>query len=279
MLRERGKPVRGLCRTTCDPVKQGALEAAGVEIAVGNLRDRASLDQAVAGADTVITTVSVIGTAKEGDDFNTVDREGNIALIEAAKAAGVQHFIFISALTNTAAPRPNPLADAKDAVEAHLKASGLTYTILRPVLFMEVWLSPALGFDYVQGKPAIFGSGDQKLSYISLVDVARFAVEAIDNPAGRNASIDLGGPEALSPNEVVRIFEEASGRKFEPQHVPAEAFLGQYAAASNPFEQTIASLSYSVTKDTTVDMTQPLRDFRIQLTSVRDYARRVVQRQ
>ena len=54
-------------------------------------------------------------------------------------------------------------------------------------------------------------------------DVAKFATESLDNPAARNAAIELGGPESLSPLEVVRIFEQVQGRAFEIQHVPERA--------------------------------------------------------
>jgi len=53
--------------------------------------------------------------------------------------------------------------------------------------------------------------------------VADFAVQCLPNPAARNAVIELGGPEALSPVEVVRIFEEVGGRPFKMQFVPEEA--------------------------------------------------------
>ena len=89
----------------------------------------------------------------------------------------------------------------------------MTYTILQPTFFMEVWLSPALGFDAAQGTAQVYGSGQHKISWISFQDVAEFAIASLDNPAARNAVIELGGPEALSPLEVVKVFEKQSGRR------------------------------------------------------------------
>jgi NADH dehydrogenase len=68
-----------------------------------------------------------------------------------------------------------PLQSAKRAVEDRLKSSGLTYTILQPTFFMEVWLSPALGFDAANAQAQIYGTGENKMSWISYKDVARFA--------------------------------------------------------------------------------------------------------
>src|SRR5438445_13649108 len=81
--------------------------------------------------------------------------------------------------------------------------------------FMEIWLSPTLGFDFADGKATIYGSGENKISYISLHNVADFTVAALSNAAARNAVLELGGPEALTQLEVVRIFEKITARTFE----------------------------------------------------------------
>ena len=97
-----------------------------------------------------------------------------------------------------------PLRNAKRAVESHLKDSGLVYTILRPSYFTEFWFSPAVGFDVADAKAQIYGSGENPISWISFKDVAQFAVESLDNPAAQNVTLELGGPEALSPLQVVQ---------------------------------------------------------------------------
>ena len=81
-----------------------------------------------------------------------------------------------------------PLRNAKRAVEQRLRDSGLVYTILRPSYFMEVWLGPAVGFDAANAKASIYGSGEGTISWISLQDVARFAVESLENPAAREST-------------------------------------------------------------------------------------------
>ena len=58
----------------------------------------------------------------------------------------------------------------------------MTYTILRPTYFMDVWLGPALGFDVAGGRATVYGSGQARVSWIALGDVAQFAVEAVDTP-------------------------------------------------------------------------------------------------
>jgi NADH dehydrogenase len=157
-------------------------------------------------------------------------------------------------------------------VEEHLKTSGLTFTILQPTFFMEVWLSPHLGFDAVNGKARVYGSGANKMSWISFKDVAKFAVASLDNAQARNAVIKLGGPEALSPLEVVRIFEELQGRKFDVEHVPEEALRQQRETASDPLQQSFAGLMLYYSRGDVIDMRDTLDKFSVQLSSVRDFA-------
>ncbi len=127
MLLAQGRPVRILVRPHSD---YGSLAEAGAEAVFGDLKQRGSLDTACRGIETVITTAT--SAARGGEDtMQTVDLEGNRNLIAAAKAAGVNQFIFVSALP--ADPRsPVPLLQAKGRSEVTLRESGMPYTILAP---------------------------------------------------------------------------------------------------------------------------------------------------
>lgn len=268
-LAAEGKPVRALVRTTSDQSKVAQLESLGVEIAVGDLKDPSSLDAACRRASAVISTASATISRQEGDSIQTVDLEGQLSLINAANAAGISQFVLISF------PQSDlefPLQTAKRAVEEHLKNSEINYTILQPTIFMEVWLSPALGFDAANAKAQIYGSGKNKISWISYQDVAKFSIAALDNPKARNAVIELGGPEALSPLEVVRIFERAIGRKFDIQHVPEDVLRQQRESASDPLQQTFAALMLDYSKGTVINMEQTLQNFPVRLISLKDFA-------
>jgi len=269
LLAAEGKPARALVRQTSDQSKVAQLESLNVEIARGDLKHRPSLDASCRGVSVVISTASSTLSRQEGDSIQTVDLEGQLNLIDAAKAANVSHFVLISF------PQVDvkfPLQDAKRTVEDHLKSSGVTYTILRPTFFMEVWLSPALGFDAANAKAQIYGSGENKISWISYKDVAKFAIAASDNSEARNAVIELGGSEALSPLEVVQIFEKLKGRKFDIQHVPEEALREQREGASDPLQQSFAGLMLNYSRGSIIDMQETLQKFPVELTSIRDYA-------
>jgi uncharacterized protein YbjT (DUF2867 family) len=270
-LREGGKPVRAMTRPTSNSAVTGELRRIGAEIVHADLKDSASLQAACRNVESVISTVSSTLSRQEGDSIETVDRQGQIRLIDAAKAAGVRRFELIS--FNHQKVNACALTEAKSGAEQHLIKSKLEYTILRPAAFMEIWLSPALGFDPANGKATIYGSGQNPISWISLFDVAEFAVQCLDNPAARNQIIELGGPEAVSPLDVVRIFEQTTGRKVEVQFVPEEALEAQRKAATDPMQQSFASLMLYCAKGDRIDMSRTTKQFPVRLKSVRDYAR------
>jgi NADH dehydrogenase len=269
LLAAQNKPVRALVRSTSDEAKVAELEGLNIEIARGDLKDRPSLDAACRGAATVISTASSTLSRQDGDSIQTVDLEGQLNLIDAASSANVDRFVLVSF------PEVDvefPLQSAKRRAEEHLKKSGLTYTILQPTFFMEVWLGPHLGFDAANSTARIYGSGENKISYISYRDVAKFAVAALDSETARNAVIKLGGPEALSPLEVVRTFEAVQGRKFDVEHVPESALIAQKDGAADPIQQSFAGLMLYYSRGDTIDMHETLQKFPVSMTSVRDFA-------
>ena len=266
----KNKKVKGLVRITSDSTKVAQLKESGVETIEGDLKKKDSLENSLRGVSAIISTVSSTLSRQEGDTIQTVDDEGQINLINAAIAAGVSQFIYVSFCELGECP----LQTAKRKVEKHLSQSGLNYTILQPTYFMEVWLSPMLGFDYPNAKATIYGEGKNRISWIAVKDVASFAVAALDNPAANNTVIELGGPEALSPLEVVNIFEINNEKKFELQFVPEEAIIAQRDGAQDPLSQSFAALTLGVVKGSEIDMKNTLDVFPIHLTSVNDYARR-----
>lgn len=271
-LHDKGKNVKGLVRSTSDPEKVSLLKSIGVETVIGDLKDKTSLLNALEGISAVISTVSSTISRQEGDSIQSVDEEGMTNLIDVAVEAGLDRFVFVSVY-----PMPGdfPLQTAKQTVEKRLAASGLDYTILQPTCFMEIWLGPALGFDFQNAKAKIYGEGKNPLTWISLNDVAAFAVASLDNDAAQNKIFELGGPEALSPVDVVNTFEKVKGEKFELQFVPQDALKAQKEAAQDPISESFAALMLAVAHGNQIDMTDTLNVFQLELMSVDDYANMV----
>ncbi|HYY13275.1 MAG TPA: SDR family oxidoreductase [Chthoniobacterales bacterium] len=271
-LAATGKFVRALVRSTSEPAKKQGLERLGAELIEGDLKDRGSLDRACRGATAVITTAVAIGSKRGGDTFEAVDLKGQMQLVDAARAANVERFIFVS-VSKGVRESGNPLVEAKRAVEKHLRESGLVYTILRPTFFMEIWLSPHVGFDVQNAKATIYGSGKNPISFISLHDVAQFTVDALTQPAACNTSVELGGPEALSALELVSIFEPLVGRPFAKQFVSEQELQARKTVARSPVELTFADLMLAAARGDVVDITEAARNFSFHPKSVREYAR------
>jgi uncharacterized protein YbjT (DUF2867 family) len=264
------KPVRALVRPTGDPSRIDELRAAGAELASGDLKDPASIQAACAGATAVLSTASSTLSRQPGDTIEGVDRIGQLQLIEAAASAGVKHFVYTSF---------SPIAEdfalqrAKREVERALIASGMTYTILQPAFFMEIWLSPALGFDVAARRARIYGAGDKPISWISFPNVAEFAVRSLDTPAARNATLTLGGPEALTPLDVVRIFEELGGASFTVEYVLESVLRAAKASARRALDEAFAALSLGYAHGETIDMRAMLEVMPVRLVGVREYAK------
>jgi uncharacterized protein YbjT (DUF2867 family) len=266
------RKVKGLVRTSSDPSKVQALQEMGVEIVTGDIKDVASLSNAFQDGDAVISTASSTFSRQEGDSIETVDNNGQLNVIEAAKNAGVHQFVFISFNVMS---QEFPLQTAKRRVEKQLMESKMNYTILRPTFFMEIWLSPAIGFDFPNSKATIYGEGKNKISWISLKDVAAFAVVSLDNPVAINSVVELGGPDTLSPLEVVKIFEQHTGTTFTVQCVPKEAIEAQKNDAADSLTESFAALMLAYAGGASINMEEPLKSYPIKLTSVKDYAKQV----
>ena len=269
LLKEQGVPARALVRSSSAPERVAALRAQGVELALGDLRDPKSLERACAGVTAVISTASATSAHKPGDTVLNVDGDGQLALVDAARKAGVQQFVFVS--FSGGIEVDSPLRTSKRAVEQHVRDSGMDWTILRPTAFMEAWLSPALGFDVPNGRVTIYGSGEEAVSYISMFDVARFCITSLTAPDARNITLELGGPAAVTPHEAVAIAERIAGRAIEVQHVPIEALRAQYEAAEDPLQKSFAGLMLALALGDAIDMSDVLQMFPLKLRSIEQH--------
>ena len=272
-LAAAGLLVRGLARPTSAPDRVAQLKAMGVQIVLGDLRQPATLRAACRGVQAVISTASSLLSRQPGDSIPITDQQGQLNLVQAARAAGVGRFVLIGILPDMAAC---PLATAKQVVAQAVQNSGMAYTILHPGLFMESWLSAALGFDCANTRATIYGEGQAANSYISLEDVAKIAVESLSNPAACNAIFEIGLPTLYSQLEVVRVFEKVSGSCFELQFVPAAVLAAQRAAATDPFQESFAALIHQLALGTRLDSSAVRQVFRTPFVSMEDYAQRVM---
>lgn len=275
-LVKKGSRVRALVRPTSDSERIRELKMLGVECVYGDLKERASLDRICEGVTTVLTSATTTLSRQPGDTIESVDLNGYRNLIDAAQRAHVQQFIYTSYSKNTQEACPCPLTDAKSAIEALVAKGPWQYTILRPSYFTEIWLGPALGFEPLNARARIYGKGDSKISWIATGDVAEFGVASMDNPAARNAILELGGPEALTQMEVVHMCEELSGKRFQLEHVSETELRAQWASATDPLQKSFAALKLGCIHGDAIDMAEMLKAFPLKLLSVREFLERLL---
>jgi uncharacterized protein YbjT (DUF2867 family) len=271
-LADRGEKVRAIIRATSAKERVEALRSSGVELCIGDLKEPHSLAAACRGVEAVISTASSTLSRQPGDSLESVDATGQLNLVDAAKAASVSRFLFVS--FRRPAGLPFPLGDAKEHVEQAIKS--LNFTIIQASFFMEVWFSQLLGFDYANATARLYGPGINPISWVSFRDVAEMCALGLRHRAADRKVIEFGGPEALSPLEVVARFQKISGKSFRVEHVPVPALLSQFHESSDPLQKSFAGLMLMYSRGDAIPMASVADTFRIKLASVNDYARSVL---
>ncbi|MFL5927765.1 MAG: complex I NDUFA9 subunit family protein [Gaiellaceae bacterium] len=218
-LRAQGRDVRALVR---HPERASRLAGWGAELATGDVTDPASLRAAVDGCTHVVHLVALIKGSP--NDFHRVMTQGTKDLVAAAKDAGVERFVLMSALGTTDATKDVvPYFASKWAMEQETVRSGLEYTIFRPSfvfgrdggvlpLFMrQVRYSPVV---------TVIGSGLQRSQPIWVEDVAQYFALGVDHPQAANRTFEIGGPDIVDWNELYLRIAKVLGKRRRLAHVP-----------------------------------------------------------
>ena len=271
-LLKSGEKVRAMTR---DRSKADDLKARGAQIVLGDLTDPESLDFALRGARSVVAAAhGMLG--RGANSSKAIDDDGHRALIDAARNAGVEHFVYTSVL-GASSNHPVDFWRTKAKIERYLADSGLKHTIIRPTSFMEIYAWELIGKPIVAGKRVMMlGPGNNKRNYVAADDVANAVVLALRIPELRGRTIDVGGPDNLSPREVVAIFEKVTGKRARVSAMPLSV-VRTMAAVVNRVHPGIARImkasAHSETSDQTFDATMMRTKLPVGLTSVEDFAR------
>ncbi len=210
---DEGYKVRCLVRS---PKKAAFLKEWGAELVQGDLCVPESLPRSLEG----ITAVIDAATSRPTDSLSIkqVDWDGQVALIQAVKAAGVKRFIFFSILD--AEKYPNvPLMEIKRCTELFLNEAGLDYTILRPCGFMQGLISQ-YAIPILDGQ-AVWVTGESSpIAYMDTQDIAKFAVRALSIPETEKQSFPIVGSRAWSAEEIIGLCERLSSRESRVTRMP-----------------------------------------------------------
>lgn len=218
-LKETGLQAKCLIRTSAHA---GRCTSLGFTTAPGDITDRDSLRGALDGVDIVVHLVGLI-EERGSQTFQKVHSEGTSNLVEEASIAGVKHFVYVSAI-GADKDSPFPYHRTKAQAEDAVKSSGIPYTIFRPSLV----IGPGGGFvgkmlDLINF-PGPFmpvpGTGETRFQPVYVEDLARCIISALGNPDARGKTFEVGGPEYLSYNDMLRILGDVVGKRKVLFHIP-----------------------------------------------------------
>lgn len=252
---DEGHEVTCLVRT---PRAATFLREWGASLVKGDLRDPETLKLAMEGNSVVIDAATVRAT--DSVSIHEVDWEGKVALIQAAKAAGIQRFIFFSILGAEHYPQV-PLMDIKNCTELFLKESGLKYTILRPCGFFQ-GLIAQYAIPILENQPVWVMNEATTTAYMDTQDIAKFAVNALSHSETENKTYDLAGPKDWSPDQIVELCENIANEKAKVTRMPIGLLRsGQKIARFFQWSWNIADrLAFSEVITAQTPITVPMTD-------------------
>ncbi|WP_248583699.1 NAD(P)H-binding protein [Nocardioides sp. InS609-2] len=193
-----------------------------VESVQGDIRDADAVARAVSGARVVVSVVQgLVGKGRVSPA--SVDRDGNVPLIDAAAREGAD--VVLLSVGGAAADAGWELARAKHAAERRLAGSGCAGTVIRPSAFVQTWLDVLTQSGGRSGRPVVLGRGDNPIPWVDVGDVAALVVRAVEDPGLRGATLDIVGPELLTLEQLARRLMLARGWAGQPRRVPRAVLL------------------------------------------------------
>ena len=217
-LLERGHEVRCLIHT---PGRERIFPHRDVEIQYGSISDPTALKNAFYDVESVIHLVGVIRPTRRSS-FDAVHREGTANVLAAAKQAGASHFLYVSVI-GAANDQTYPYLYTKWLGEQEVVKSGMHFTIFRPsMLFGEgdEFLNALAGMVRLFPIVPVIGSGKNRLHPLAADDLAQCIAITLGREDLKGRTIDLGGTERLSYNELVTEVAKAMGKRRLRFHLP-----------------------------------------------------------
>jgi uncharacterized protein YbjT (DUF2867 family) len=197
--------------------KANFLKEWGVELVYGDLSRPETIPPCFKGISAVIDAST--SRPNELDSLKKVDWEGKLCLIEAAKAANIQRFIFFSA-QNVEQFENIPLMKLKYGIETKLKQSGIPYTIFRLTGFYQ-GLIEQYAIPILENLPIWVTNENISVSYMDTQDIAKFCFRCLQLPQTENQTFFLSGLKGWLSSEIINLCEQLAGQSAKVQKVPS----------------------------------------------------------
>ena len=196
--------------------KASFLKEWGAELVYGDLTRPETIPPCLKGITAIIDAST--SRANELDALKKVDWEGKLCLIEAAKIANIQRFIFFST-QNVEQFESIPLMKVKNGIEIRLKESGIPYTIFRLTGFYQ-GLIEQYAIPILENLPIWVTNENTYISYMDTQDIAKFCLRSLQIPQTRNQTFFLSGSRGWVSSEIINLCEQLAGQKAKVQRVP-----------------------------------------------------------
>jgi uncharacterized protein YbjT (DUF2867 family) len=277
-LRAEERAVRVLAR---NPEKQDRLRAWGCEVVRGDVTDADSLRRAAEGAEAVVHLVALPPFA-DPEATERVMEQGTRDLVAAAKEAGVQRFVLMSALgVNERSKDLSAYYHAKWGEEQAVKESGLEHTIFRPsfIFGRDGGLLPRL-IRLNRFSPVVPVAGTKKFQPIWVEDVAAYFAAGLWSPAAAGQTFELGGPDVVTFADVHDRIRKTLGKRRLAFQLPtgllkAGASVGRVVPSLRGAPGAVAMLEF---EDNVTDIATAVETLGIEPISLDDQLRRAIAR-
>jgi uncharacterized protein YbjT (DUF2867 family) len=223
-LLAEGHAVRALVR---DPQKVNLAEHGKVDLVAGDVVEGTRLDAGMQGCDAVIHLVGII-VEKGANTFERVHHLGTRNVVEAAKRTGIKRFVQMSAL-GVRSDGVAPYQITKWKGEEEVRQSGISFCVLRPSLifgegdgFVTQMVATMRSAPLFRPVP---GDGTPKFRPIAVEDVTTCFARALTYEAATNQTVDLGGADELTLNEVLAEIARCAGVRKPAMHIPMSLMM------------------------------------------------------
>ena len=236
-----------------DTERAKAMHAIADEVVTGDATQPDSLKGLLNGIDVVISCLggSVMLGGRDKRSFRDIDTVANTNLLVEAERAGVRHFVYVSIHIQEGYADTAYVRAHEEVVDA-LEKSRFSFAVVQPTgvfSMFDQFLDMAR-----RGLVSIPGRGTARTNPVDGLDVAEACVEAINQPRG--TFIEIGGPDILTREEIVRMAFSAVDRKPRIFHIPPAAVIG-LARFVRPFHPRYGELIEFGTRVFTSDCVAP----------------------
>jgi len=196
--------------------KASFLKEWGAELVYGDLTKPETIPPCLKGITAIVDAST--SRANELESLKKVDWEGKLCLIEAAKVAQIERFIFFSA-QNVEQFENIPLMKVKNGIEIKLKESTIPYTIFRLSGFYQ-GLIEQYAIPILENLPICVTNENTYISYMDTQDIAKFCLRSLQIPQTENQTFFLNGSKGWVSSEIINLCEQLAGQKAKVQKVP-----------------------------------------------------------